>query len=110
MVFDSKEFICNKIKLARKNANITQEQLAEKIGISSKQISRIESMSYIPSVPTFLKIIDVLNINISEFGINELKHNNTDLEEFIKIIYSLDNRKLKFCLETVKTMIKNFYN
>ena len=61
MVFYEKEFIAKKIRLARKNAKLTQEELAEKIDISAKQLSRIEMATYIPSVPTFLKIIQEKN-------------------------------------------------
>ena len=50
---------------------MTQEELAEKIGISAKQLSRIEMATYIPSLPTFLKIVNELNLDLKEFGIND---------------------------------------
>ena len=56
MIFEDKNFIAKKIRIARKNKGLTQAELAEKIGISAKQLSRIEMASYTPSLFTFLKI------------------------------------------------------
>ena len=107
MVFDDKKFIANKVRLARKKAKLTQEELAEKIGITSKQISRIEVGEYMPSVPTFLKIIDALNINIKDFGIKN-EDESPIRKEILKLIYGASDSELKFCFETLKTMINNF--
>lgn len=108
MVFDDKIFIAKKIKLARKKAGYTQEELAEKIGITSKQVSRIELGTYIPSLPTFLKIVKILEINLNDFGLKNPKDIDPVREEFMKLILSLPDPKLKFCLETVRTLINNF--
>ena len=71
MMFNDKEFIAKKIRLARKNAKLTQEELSEKIGISAKQLSRIEMATYIPSLPTFFKVVNALKIDLREFGLEE---------------------------------------
>lgn len=108
MVFDDKEFIAKKIRMARKKTGLTQEILAEKVGITSKQISRIEIAAFMPSVPTFLRIVKVLEIDLSEFGLEKIENINPTREEFIKIIQSLPDNQLKFCLENIKTTINNF--
>lgn len=107
MNFDDKDFIAKKIKLARKQAKLTQEELAEKIGISAKQLSRIEVGIYIPSLPTFLKIVQELNIDLKEFGINH-KHNTSLIRnEFLKFIYKTSDKELEFYLNCLKTMDNN---
>lgn len=106
MVYADKEFIAKKIKYYRKKANLTQAELAEKIDVSSKQMSRIEVGAYIPSLPTFLKIIDTLKIDLSEFGINS-KKTDKKRDEFIKLIYGMTDSELKFSFEILKNILKN---
>lgn len=83
-----------------------QAELAEKIDVSSKQMSRIEVGAYIPSLPTFLKIIDTLKIDLSEFGINS-KKTDKKRDEFIKLIYGMTDSELKFSFEILKNILKN---
>ena len=109
MIFDDREYIARKIRLARKKANLTQEELAEKIGISAKQISRIEIATYSPSLSTFLKLVSILNINISEFGIQntEIKEVNSNRENLIKLIYNATDSEIEFYYLILNTMAKN---
>ena len=105
---ENKNFIAKKIKLARKKQNLTQSELAEKIGISPKQLSRIEIGSFMPSLPTFLKIINILNIDIKEFNIIANPKKNNLLNELIKIIYTSDDKQLKLYLEIIKILANTF--
>lgn len=108
MLFDDKEFIAKKIKIFRKKSGLTQAQIAEKIGISSKQFSRIESATHTPSLPTFLKILYLLKINPSEFGIDNVHViANEKRDEFIKFIYSMDEIELDFAFKTLKDIFGN---
>lgn len=53
----------NIIKEYRKRANLTQEQLAEKINLSWRQYQRIEGYQSTPTIPTLVKIIETLNLD-----------------------------------------------
>lgn len=55
------------IKYYRKNSGLTQFELAEMVGIDDKQIGKIERGVHYPSVPTFLKLIKILQISIDKF-------------------------------------------
>ncbi|MBQ8458949.1 helix-turn-helix transcriptional regulator [bacterium] len=55
------------VKNYRKANGLTQYQLAEIIDIDDKQLGKIERGVHFPSVPTFLKLIKVLNIDINLF-------------------------------------------
>lgn len=55
------------IRTYRKAKNYTQFKLAEIAGIDEKQLGKIERGVHYPSVPTFLKIIKALNIDINVF-------------------------------------------
>ncbi len=110
MVYDDKEFIAKKIRVYRKKAGLTQAQLAEIAGITSKQLSRIEIAQYMPSVPTFLRIVKALNIDISEFGMENVKFHNHKREEFNKFVYDLTDSELNFCFGMLKDILKNLRN
>ena len=107
MGFDDKEFIAKKIKLARKAAKLTQDELSEKIGISAKQLSRIEMATYIPSLPTFFKIVHALKIDVRDFGLDKYETTSPLQQEILKIIYSLNDSELEYYHSVLKTMIEN---
>lgn len=52
------------IRLNRDKVGMTQDELAEKAGISRNYISDLENNRYIPSVKTLSKIAKVLNMNL----------------------------------------------
>jgi transcriptional regulator with XRE-family HTH domain len=55
------------IKNARKRAGITQQELANKLGLTQNYIALIEGNKRIPSSDTFLKICEILNISDGSF-------------------------------------------
>lgn len=52
-----------RIKEARLKSNLTQEQLAEKLGIGSTYMCDIERGAKFPSFGLFINIVDVLNVS-----------------------------------------------
>lgn len=50
----------------RKKQNLTQEQLAQKLGVSSKSISRWENGSNMPDYSVLDTLCNTLNISINE--------------------------------------------
>lgn len=54
------------LKQARKNANLTQGQLADIIGVKAAEISQYESNKRTPRWATFNKLLDALNITADE--------------------------------------------
>jgi len=51
---------------ARKSAGLTQEDVAERIGVSAEFYGRIERGATMPSVPTLAKIAETLNASADE--------------------------------------------
>lgn len=49
---------------ARKNAGLTQTELAERIGADKGYISRIERGLMMPTVPTFYRIVSALGLTV----------------------------------------------
>ena len=61
----------NRLKVERAELNITQEQLAQKIGVSRQTINSIEKNRYVPSTILALKLSKLFNKNVSEIFILE---------------------------------------
>ncbi len=69
--------IGNEIRKKRKVLNLTQTELAEKIGICRNYISDLENDRYTPSVKTLAKISKVLELDINFLvDMSEIQDNN----------------------------------
>jgi transcriptional regulator with XRE-family HTH domain len=57
--------IAKKIKAARKSANLTQAELAEKIDISTNAVAKLENNLMTPSLQTLINIANILDLDIN---------------------------------------------
>ena len=57
----------NKVRQLRKEKGLTQEQLAEIIGVSRQTINAIEKEKFDPSLPTAFKMGQLFDLPIEEF-------------------------------------------
>jgi putative transcriptional regulator len=56
----------NKVKVGRAELNLTQEDLAKRIGVSRQTINSIEKNRYVPSTVLALKIAKVFGKTVNE--------------------------------------------
>ncbi len=56
----------NNIKVERARNNLTQNDLAERVGVSRQTINSIETKKYIPSTVLALKIAKILKVPFEE--------------------------------------------
>ncbi|NMB83962.1 helix-turn-helix transcriptional regulator [Candidatus Roizmanbacteria bacterium] len=56
----------NKLKIYRAMHNLTQEQLADKIGVSRQTVIAIESDRYLPSLGLAFKIARLFKVKIED--------------------------------------------
>lgn len=59
------ELLGNAIKQARRDRNLTQEQLGELVGVQKAQISKIENGAKNARIETILKVFEALGAKIS---------------------------------------------
>lgn len=59
----------NRVREFRKNQKLTQEELAELIGISRQAINAIEKEKFDPSLPTAFKMANLFKSSIEELFI-----------------------------------------
>ena len=55
------------IAKCRKDRNITQEQLAEKLGVTNKSVSRWENGVNMPDYSILKELCNILDIDVNEF-------------------------------------------
>ena len=56
----------NTLKVERAKLNITQQDLADKIGVTRQTINSIEAERYVPSTLLAIKISEVFKITVNE--------------------------------------------
>lgn len=61
----------NRLKVERAELNLTQEELAHRIGVSRQTINSIEKSRYVPSTILALKLSAVFGKNVNEFFLLE---------------------------------------
>ena len=59
-------FVSDKIRELRRNASLTQQQLAQRAGLPQSHISRIENAKHSPSRTTLEKLANALGVTLSE--------------------------------------------
>lgn len=59
----------NKIRLLRKEKNISQEELAKKCGVTRQTINAIENNKYDPTLALAFKLSKVLGVTVDELFI-----------------------------------------
>lgn len=93
-----KKLLGQRIREFRKNRGITQEKLAELLGIGTANISYIENGKFAPSIENFEKLITIFNVEPYELykfpnakTAEEIKSELfcalSDNEELLRLIY-----------------------
>ena len=80
----------------RKNLEMTQKQLAEKIGMSDKSVSKWERGICLPDVSLYFDLCSILGISINEFLAGEdIVHENIEKKSEANIISVVTDSKRK---------------
>ena len=94
---NTKELLGLRVKEFRKQKKLTQEKLAEIIGVDNGYISKLEVGQNFPSITTLEKIADVLDVELYElFRYTNYKSKN--FKEEINMIYDKLNKDKQFTL------------
>ncbi len=92
----------------RKYRNLTQEKLAELVGVDVTSISAVETGKYFPSADNLVKIVEILQIQFADlFEFESLKTNEELFDDVVSIISSFrdDKKRLNSVRNFVKTLL-----
>ncbi len=101
-----KETIGKKIRQIRKEKGFSQEELSEKIDISPRHMCTIENGNSFPSIETFIKIAEILDININDFFNLNLESSDNLRAEIYNLIQTSTVHELKL-IQNIITAIHN---
>jgi len=105
------------IAKCRKDKNITQEQLAEKLGVSNKSVSRWENGKNMPDYSILKELCNTLDIDVNEFlsgekiEKNEIqKHSIENLDLILKEYYKMKKQRnifksISICVVSISILI-----
>ena len=103
----------NNLKKIRKNNNLSQEQLAEILGISRQAISKWESGSAYPEMEKIIQLCEKFNVNIDDLlhkDIEEIiseEQSKKNLNKYIESFLSYTSNTVNlFCSMNFKSKIK----
>ena len=102
-----KEIIGKKIRQIRKERGLSQEELSEKIDISPRHMCTIENGNSFPSIETFIKISEILDIDINEFFNLTPQKNDTLRGDIYNLIQTSSIQELHLIKDIISAIQKN---
>ena len=97
--------IGQRIRKYRKAYSLSQEQLADKVGISPTHMSHIETGNTKLSLPVIVKISKALSVQTDELLFDKPQVNKTILtEEIINILNSCSPRDMYILIDVMKAI------
>ena len=95
-----------RIKQARKTKKLSQFELAELAGVDEKQIYRIESGISSPKLEVFLKIAEILELQIDCFNVIDVDK-KAYMKEIFEILHDANDEKRKLYYILLKSLAEN---
>ena len=84
------------ISESRRKKNITQKEMAEKLGVTDKTISRWENGHYLPDISLWKELCEILDIGILDLMNGEKKERNKkEMEDSILNTIKTNDKKVK---------------
>ena len=99
------------LKHLRKSKSMTQEQLAEYFGVSSRTVSRWETGSNMPDLDLLIELADFYNVDIREIidGKRKSENMNSETKEtLLKVAEYADAEKRKLKAKMLNFSVGSF--
>ena len=101
--------LANNLKRIRKDNNLSQEELADKLGVSRQAVSKWESGGAYPEMDKVLQLCKMFNLNIDELlnqdirEVNDNKQSKSNINKYIDDFPTINaNVVLLILLFTIK--------
>ena len=91
------------LKELRKEHNLTQEQIADKFGVSQRSVSRWENGNTMPDISILIELADFYDVDLREILKGERKAENMDpdLKETLVLVSDYTNEEKKKILRSI---------
>lgn len=95
------------LKELRNDNNLTQEQLAEKFGVSQRSVSRWENGNTMPDISILIELADYYEVDLREIlnGERKAKEMNEDLKETLAMVADYTASEKEKILKQLNSMI-----
>lgn len=93
------------LKELRNHNNLTQEQIAEKLGVSQRSVSRWENGNTMPDISVLIELADYYEVDLREIlnGERKMEIMTEDLKETLEMVADYtDTEKEKILNKTLK--------
>lgn len=104
MVHDVADTLGSTVRQARLEMELTQEQLAKRLGISREYLMLIENSHKKPKYNLLFRIIRELNINPDLIFYPEKPSKDSRIEDLVRMLYSCDDHALSIIRATAKAV------
>lgn len=105
MVHTCTETPGNVIKRARQKSDMTMEELADRVGITTRYLYRIENEGKKPSYDVLYKLIRELSISPDLIFYPERSDKDSEIENLIRRLYNCDEHSLEVIKATAIALI-----
>ena len=92
------------IAAARRKRELTQQELAERVGIESVTVSRLETGASLPSVVRLIEIADVLGISLAELVGGVSPHATDQAEKILDCLRLVSEADRYLLVDVVKCL------
>jgi transcriptional regulator with XRE-family HTH domain len=100
--------IGTRIRAERIRQNVSQEKLAEMAGVGTTHISHIETGNTVPSIKTFIAIINALNLSSDELLRNQIHKVKHVLDgEMAVLLEDCNDEESRIITDTAKALKKS---
>lgn len=98
------------IKKQRRANNLTQRQLAEKVGLSTRHIGKLEDGTYLPKFITYLKLSEVLHFDTSDVcSLTKTVATPCEIKIF-SLVKQMKSDEIALCIEMMELLVKRRKN
>lgn len=101
------EYMGPMIKTARIDANMTQDELAERLGVTTRYIMAIENEGKCPALDVWFRLVRALHTSADAIVYPENTESEDEDEQLILMIRMLNSRDKKITKAAVQSMLDN---
>lgn len=95
------------IKRARQSARLTQDELSERVGVSTRYIMGLENEKKLPSFKVFCKLVQALDISVESIFYPARTCTENEAAELHRLLLQCDSRDITVLTDTARSLLKN---